>query len=135
MPKTATKIGDIMTRSLIVYTKPERHVNQGIETMVHRGIGSILILDGKDWGIVTRKDIVKKVLAKGKDPAKVTCKEIMTKPIITIDRNATINDALKVMVDKDVRRLGVTEDGNLVGLVSNRDILAQWVERHIVRMP
>lgn len=129
MPKPNVKIGDIMTRSLIVYTKPERHANQAIETMVHRGIGSILIFDGKEWGLVTRKDILKKVLAKGKDPAKVTCKEIMRKPLITIDRSATIDDAVQMMVDKDIRRLGVTEGGKLVGFVSNRDIIAQWAKK------
>lgn len=121
------KVEDVMTRSLIIYTKPERHVNRAITTMVHRGIGSILIYDGKEWGIVTRKDIMNKVLAPGKDPKAVRCNEIMSKPLITIDRGAEIKEAIDMMKEKDIRRLGVTENGKVVGLVSNRDIIRSYI--------
>jgi len=121
------KVEDIMTRSLIIYPKPERHVSRAIATMVDRGIGSILIYDGKEWGIVTRKDIMKKVLAPGKDPKAVRCSEIMSKPLITIDRGADLKEAIKLMVERDVRRLGVTEKGKLVGFVSNRDIIRSYM--------
>jgi len=122
------KVEDLMNRSLIIFTKPERHVNRAIETMVRRGIGSILIYDGKEWGIVTRKDIMEKVLAPGKDPKAVRCSEIMSKPLITIDRGADLKEAIKLMAKKDVRRLGVTEKGKVVGLISNRDIIRSYMK-------
>jgi len=124
------KVEDLMTRSLIVFTKPERHVNGAIASMMHRGIGSLLIYDGKEWGILTRKDIMEKVLAAGKDPKTVRCSEIMSKPLVTIDRDADVKEAIELMTKKDVRRLGVTEKGKLVGLVSNRDIIRSTLEVH-----
>ena len=122
------KVEDIMTRSLIIYTKPERHVNRVMASMVKRGIGSILIYDGKEWSIVTRKDIMEKVLAPGKDPKSVRCNEIMSKPLIAIDRGADLKEAIDLMIEKDIRRLVVTENGKVVGLVSNRDIIRSYVE-------
>ena len=121
------KVEDVMTRSLIIYTKPERHVNRAIATMIHRKIGAILIYDGKEWGIVTRKDIMKKVLALGRDPKAVRCSEIMSKPLVTISRNADLKEAIELMTKKDVRRLGVTENGKIVGLISNEDILRSYM--------
>jgi len=122
------KVEDIMIRSLIIFTKPERHVSRAIETMVQRGIGSILVYDGKEWGTVTRKDIMEKVLAPGKDPKAVRCSEIMSKPLTTIDRGADVKEAIELMTKKDLRRLGVTEKGKVVGLVSNRDIIRSYMQ-------
>jgi CBS domain-containing protein len=122
------KVEDIMVRSLIIFTKPERRVSRAIETMVQRGIGSILVYDGKDWGTVTRKDIMEKVLALGKDPKAVRCSEIMSKPLITIDRGADVKEAVELMTQKGFRRLGVTEKGKVVGLVSNRDIIKSYMQ-------
>jgi signal-transduction protein with cAMP-binding, CBS, and nucleotidyltransferase domain len=121
------KVEDVMTRSLIIYTKPERHVNRAIATMIHRKIGAILIYDGKEWGIVTRKDVVKNVLAQGRDPKTVRCSEIISKPLITVDRKADLKEAMQLMIKKDIRRLGVTENGKIVGLLSNEDILRSYV--------
>jgi len=122
------KVEDIMIRSLIIFTKPERRVSRAIETMVQRGIGSILVYDGKDWGTVTRKDIMEKVLALGKDPKAVRCSEIMSKPLMTIDRGADVKEAIELMTRKGFRRLGVTEKGKVVGLVSNRDIIKSYMQ-------
>jgi len=52
----------------------------------------------------------------------------MSKPLIAIDRGADLKEAIDLMIEKDIRRLVVTENGKVVGLVSNRDIIRSYVE-------
>ena len=75
-------------------------------------------------GIITEKDIVKKVVAAGLDSARVRVKEIMSTPLITVLPTVSVREAAEIMLKNEIRRLIVTdEEGKLVGLVTMTDIL------------
>ena len=91
--------------------------------MVDRRIGSLIAnRDGLPFGIVTERDMVK-IVAGAMDPAKVTVGEVMTAPLITIDSSSPLNDAARRMVEKQVKRLVVTEHEKIVGIVSQTDLV------------
>jgi CBS domain-containing protein len=94
------------------------------------GVGSVLVVeDGwKLRGIVTDRDIALTVAADIKDPRITFSSDIMTKDPITIDASADMNSALRIMKRAAVRRLPVTEDGKLVGLLSTADVAAEMKE-------
>ncbi len=92
--------------------------------MANYDVGSIPVLDehGALAGIVTDRDIVIRVVANRDDPAQVTLGEIASQSTIEVTPDTDIADANQMMADHKVRRLPVTKDGSLVGMVSLGDI-------------
>ena len=87
-------------------------------------IGSLFVEKKKVLvGIVTETDIIRRAVATGANLGKVTAEKIMSKPIVTIESARTVNDASDMMGDLGVRHLGVTEGGQIIGIVSVRDLL------------
>jgi len=87
-------------------------------------VGSLFVEKKKELvGIVTETDVVRKAVATGANLGKVTAEKIMSAPIVTIESGRTVNDASDLMGDRGVRHLGVTENGQIVGVVSVRDLL------------
>ena len=97
-----------------------------------KDLGAVIVQNkaGKSIGIITERDIVKRVVAKNLKPDTVKAKEIMTTPLVTIEPEATISDAARRMTRLDIRRLGVIYKGNLVGIISSKDILGVMPELH-----
>jgi signal-transduction protein with cAMP-binding, CBS, and nucleotidyltransferase domain len=87
-------------------------------------IGSLFVKKGKKLvGIVTDTDIVRRAVAMSKPLGKLTVEKVMTSPICTIEGSATVDDAQDMMGDLGVRHLAVTQAGEIVGVVSVRDVL------------
>lgn len=87
-------------------------------------IGSLFVEKKKELvGIVTETDIVRKAVAAGLSLGKVTVEKIMSTPIVTIESYRSNGDASDLMSDRGVRHLAVTENGQIVGVVSVRDLL------------
>jgi len=92
--------------------------------MVDKGIGSLVAnRDGLPFGMVTERDMVEKIVATGTDPSKTTVGEIMIAPLVTIDAGAPLIDAARRMVEKQVKRLVVTEHDRIIGIVSQTDLI------------
>ena len=86
-------------------------------------IGSILVEeDGEIVGIVTERDVLRKIVALGKDPAKIKIKEIASIPLIGIHENATLSEASDKMAGYKIRRLVVISNNIIIGIVTTRDI-------------
>lgn len=83
--------------------------------------------NGKVIGVVTELDLLKQVRA-GKDFEKLTADAIMTKDPITIDVTTPLKDVLHIMIEKNIIRIPVTEEGRLVGVISRRDILRYYLQ-------
>lgn len=99
-------------------------VRKAAEIMRDHNIGSLFVTRGKDIiGIVTDTDMVRRAVATGGDPAKLTVEQIMSAPIITIEENKTLLDANDLMAKEHLRHLGVTRNGKLVGMISVRDLV------------
>ena len=96
--------------------------------MIYNNIGAVIIMSGGiPAGIVTERDIVEKIVRNNKDPDKTRAEEIMSSPLISIEADKSITDALELMRDKKVRRLGVTRKGTLIGIVTERRLLDSLV--------
>lgn len=87
-------------------------------------VGSLLVKKGKKLvGIVTDTDIVRRGVSANKPLGKMTVEKIMTSPICTIEGSQSVDDAQDMMGDLGVRHLAVTRAGEIVGVVSVRDLL------------
>ena len=75
-------------------------------------------------GIVTDTDLVRRAMATDKDLNSLTVEEIMTSPVCSIEETRTVGDAHDMMGDLGVRHLGVTNAGEIVGVISVRDLLS-----------
>ncbi|MEM2643644.1 MAG: CBS domain-containing protein [Candidatus Bathyarchaeia archaeon] len=100
------------------------NVSLVIEKMISNNIGAVIVMSGGNpVGIVTERDILERVVRAGKDPNKTRAEEIMSSPLISIEADKTVKDALILMRDKKIRRLGVTRRGRLIGIVTERRLL------------
>ncbi len=87
-------------------------------------VGSLLVKKGKKLvGIVTDTDIVRRAVSTSKPLGKMTVEKIMTTPICTIEGAQSVNEAQDMMGDLGVRHLAVTKSGEIVGVVSVRDVM------------
>lgn len=122
------KVKEVMSRPII--TEDENSsVLKVAEILNAFGIGSVVITQkGEPSGIITERDIVTKIILRDKKPSEFHAEEIMSFPLITIDHNADISEASKLMVKKHIRRLPVVEKGSLVGIISIRNILSEKPE-------
>jgi len=104
---------------------PDSMVSDAVTVMLTKGIGS-LVVTGSDGpvGIITERDILRKVTGARADPGKVKVKDVMSSPLISIPEETSVGDAAKKMIDNRIKRLGVTDtDGALAGLVTMTDIV------------
>jgi CBS domain-containing protein len=92
--------------------------------MAEKDVGSLLVSQtGKQVGIVTESDMVRKALACHLDPHVIRIGSLMNHPVIDIDINRTIHDASELMAEKGVRHLVVMEMNKIVGILSVRDLI------------
>ena len=98
-------------------------IQEAVETMGKEHFGTLLVTrHGKDVGILTAGDIISKVIAKKDNPKTIKVKEIMSTPLVTADRKIIGEDALRMMVKNDVRRLLITDNEEIVGIFTTSDI-------------
>jgi CBS domain-containing protein len=116
------KLKDIMVEDVITIEE-KATVKKAVELMNKHEIGCLIVLErGKPTGIVTERDMLKRVLLESKDPEKIKVKEIMSKPIITGKPQMDIEDAVKLMFKRNIKKLPVADNDHLVGLVTLTDL-------------
>jgi len=115
-------VAEIMTSDVAGIQSTSRVV-EAAEVMGARNISCILALEeDKPLGMLTKKDILKRVVAQGLDPSEITLEEVMSAPVIEIPAHCSVFSASRLMADKHVRRLVVAEHGRLCGIVGQTDI-------------
>lgn len=117
-------VGQIVKRKAVL-VKPADTIHKAARILARNKVGSAVVVDDNEEvvGIITDRDILDKVVAKGKDPKKVLVKDVMTKNPVTIEDDYTIQDAIDKMMDKGIRRLLVTRVGKPIGFVTAADLL------------
>jgi CBS domain-containing protein len=127
--RTRMLVKDVMS-SPVVTTSENVPSNTIAKLMSENKLGCVIVSNknGKPLGMITERDLVVRVLAKNIQPANVKAKDIMTAPLATIEPEATISDAARRMSRLDIRRLGVIYKGDLIGLISSKDILGVMPE-------
>ncbi|MCK5659777.1 MAG: CBS domain-containing protein [Methanosarcinales archaeon] len=122
--ETDMPIRDIMTQA-VIYADISAMVSDVGLQMVEHNIDSVVIKkDGVPVGIVTERDLTRKIIPGNLRPDSLALVDVMSSPLITITSDMSVNSATKKMLANHVRRLPVFEGNNLVGIVDDSDIIA-----------
>ncbi len=117
-------VKEIMTRD-VVTVDIKSDVPHLAKKMLVYDVGSVIVMDKKHpVGIVTERDIVRKIVSKNLKPDAISIKELMTTPLMTIPATEDVADTMHRMVKMEIRRLPVVENGKLVGIVTDTDLIA-----------
>jgi len=109
--------------------KEDTLVSEAAKLMAKHRVGYLLVrrdedaLLGRTAGIITEADVLEKVLSEGLNPKKIPVKDVMTTPIITVDSKTSLDDAIEMMIKKNIRRLPIEERGKIIGIIVDRDIV------------
>jgi CBS domain-containing protein len=118
------EVQDIMI-SKVVTGRVSISVKEAVDIMNEHGIGCLVVVEKEiPVGIVTERDLLKRVLAEFKDPRKINVQEIMSKPLIVGKPDMLIEEVIKLMIDKKIKKLPIVENGKLLGLVTLTDIVS-----------
>ncbi len=108
---------------------PTATVLSAIEIMSHRNIGGVVIMDNdKLVGIFTERDYARKLILKGKSSRDTLIGELMTKNLITVTPESSIEEAMQFMSNKKIRHLPVMEGDKMVGIISIGDVVRFIIE-------
>lgn len=108
----------------LYFVTPEQSVAEAARYMAERNVGAVCVLE-KDrlLGILSERDMMKRVIAANRDPRSTPVSEVMTPKPIMVDAHENSEKCLKIMKQAGVRHLPVVDGDNLVGLLSLRDLL------------
>lgn len=126
-PKLLVK--DVMS-SPVVTVEEDATVNHVAALMNKNALGCIIVTnkEGKPVGIITERDLVIRVLANNVKPDTVKANEVMTSPLMTVEPDTGIAETARRMNRLNIRRLGVIYKGQLVGIISSKDVLGVMPE-------
>jgi CBS domain-containing protein len=112
------------TNSDLTVVASELTVTDAAKLMTEERIDSILVFEKNEViGIVTAKDIISDVVAKGLNPSKISIKEIAKEPLIKIKKDAKVREAIDLMNKHGIRRLIVTDDKRAIGIISRKKMI------------
>ena len=118
------KAGDVMTKDVICIDGTAT-VSDAVRMMREKKVSSLFVNRRSQedaWGIVTRKDVVNKVVDPGKDPGDVKVFEIMSKPLITVSPGLALKYCARLFNFAGIRRAPVFDGKDIIGILSNTDI-------------
>jgi len=118
------KAVDVMTKGILAI-EGTATVADAVKLMREKKVSSLFVnRRGQEdaWGIVTRKDVVNKVVDPGKDPAEVKVFEIMSKPLITVSPGLALKYCARLFHTAGIRRAPVFDGKDIIGILSNTDI-------------
>jgi CBS domain-containing protein len=108
----------------------EASVFEAVQRMVEANIGSLLVTErGTIAGIVTERDYLRRVTLEGRTDRETAVREIMSKPLVAVTLDTTVDECMALMTDRRVRHLPVVDEGAVVGLVSIGDLVKFTAER------
>ena len=124
-PSHTMAVREIMSVNVVTIT-PDEPISDVAKLMNDTDIGAIIIVDKeRPVGVVTESDIVRRVVAEGKDPKTVTASEVMSSPLIHVTPDTPLTEAMRVMARGNIRRVAVLKKNVLAGIITSRDIL-RW---------
>jgi CBS domain-containing protein len=120
---SSLKVSDAMSTDVVQGTVSEP-LSEAVTRMLDRDVGCIVITEnGKIQGVITKGDVLRRAFLLGLDAREVSCKRAMTQPVLSIDPETRIEDAAKLMGDRNVSKLPVVKNGKLVGIITSSDII------------
>ena len=126
------QIRNIMVRE-VVTTKIDSTVEEAVKLMNEHEIGCLIVTQNDEpIGILTERDLLKRILAKSKDLEKMKVEEVMSKPLISVEPNAQLGDVSRIMFEKNIKKMPIIKKGELLGLVTLTDILR--IQPQLIKM-
>ncbi len=120
--KVSLKVEDVMVKEVVTISE-NASVKEAAGIMNQFEIGSIIaVRKGKAIGIVTERDLLKRVIAEGMDAKKTRVKDIMSSPLVVIAPDAELEEAMRLMFQKKIKKLAVVDQKRLIGIISLTDI-------------
>ncbi len=115
-------VKDVMVKEIIT-VNPTTKIRDAVELMNKNQIGCLVVTrKGKPVGIMTERDVLKKIVCRCKNPEQTRVSEIMSKPLIVGRVDMDWLEAVKLMLDRNIKKLPILDDEGLVGLVTLTDI-------------
>ena len=123
-------VGEVMTRK-IVAVSPSTNVMDAMHLMHREGITSVLVEQDGDrgWGIMTMRDVLRRIVSADRAPEQVLVDEIATRPLIYVTPATSLHDCSQLMIARNIRRAVVQQSGEPVGIISDTDIFQVVEER------
>ncbi len=116
-------VRDVMTREFVGVSESDT-VLGAVKLMDEEDAGYVVVLRGSQpVGIVTESDVLE-LVADERDPADVAVSAVMSDPVVSVDVDRALSDAAATMSREDIRRVAATSEGELVGVLSERDLIA-----------
>jgi CBS domain-containing protein len=117
------KVDQWMNRNVVTITK-DRPVFDAADLMRRHNIGCIVVIDNDEpIGIITERDLVRKVTAKRKDPNTTLVEDVMSINVVTIDAGVDIKEVSDKMVKYNIKKMPVVENHKIRGIVTSTDIV------------
>jgi CBS domain-containing protein len=113
------------TLGMVFSVSPEASVQEALTLLAAHNVGAMLVLDmdGKVAGILSERDIVRKVSLRGRSADETKVREVMTGKVLYVEADQSVEECMALMNEKGIRHLPVYEKGTLLGLISIRDVL------------
>jgi len=120
--------GVILVRDVMVTdvktVRPDSSVREVVQKMNKFDVGSIVVVqENRPVGIITERDILRKILEPGLDPLAVRARQIMSSPIATVREDISVEEAARTMTKRRIKKLPVVRDGKLIGIVTATDLV------------
>ena len=128
------RVAEAMSKSLVTVEEGASVAEASLNMYNKREGCAIVLRQGKPFGMVTDRDVTWKVAGRGLDPKNVKVAEIMSTPLITIDADADLSEAAKMMKKHKIWRLAVTKEDTLQGVLTAANIagsLESYVDREV----
>lgn len=121
-------INEVISREVVTIDSSKTAV-EAAKLMTQKKIGALLILeDCKLAGIITERDLVRRVYSAELNPKEVKVSSFMSKPVITAESNLDLGEAAALMSTHKIRRLPIVEKGKIVGILTSRDIVSHFMK-------
>jgi CBS domain-containing protein len=108
---------------------PETSVYDALQKMSNRGVGALVVIEGGEIrGLFSERDYARKIVLQGRASKNTPVQEVMTRRVITVEPQQTVEACMVLMTEKRIRHLPVVENVRLIGIVSIGDVLKAIIE-------